>query len=170
TAASLAARGLRADIVASEFSSEGLLDSMPADMSGRVLLPRAADGTPALVEGLRARGAEVDELVLYETRAPSSPDAEALQMIRDGRIDVATFASSSAVRNLATLLGGDFARLNDGVVACIGPVTASAARELGLRVDIEPAPHTIPALVAALRAWYDLSPSVPLSVHREEDE
>ena len=37
------------------------------------------------------------------------------------------------------------------VVACIGPVTAATAREYGLEVHVEPAEHTIPALVEA--AW-----------------
>jgi uroporphyrinogen III methyltransferase/synthase len=193
TAASLLQHGLRADLVASEFTSEGLLRAMedfgastprvstrggasplepsrttdpppPEALEGpplldqlagvRILIPRAEGGSPALTGGLRARGAEVDEVVLYESRAPADPDAEALALVRAGRIDVATFASSSSVRNLATLLGDDFARLRDATIACIGPVTAQTARELGLNVTIEPAEHTIPALVEALKAHY----------------
>ena len=97
-----------------------------------MLLPRGEGGSPDLVAGLRERGAEVDELVLYESRAPAEPDAEALRWLREGRIDVVTFASSSSVRNLKALLGRDFERLRDVIVACIGPVTAATARELGL--------------------------------------
>ena len=36
------------------------------------------------------------------------------------------------------------------VVACIGPVTAEAARGAGLRVDAVASPHTLEALVEAL--------------------
>ena len=155
TAAALAARGLRADLVASEFTAAGLLNALPADLSGaRVLLPRAEGGSPELVEGLRRRGATVDDLVLYESKVPAAADADALRLIRERRIDVVTFASSSSVRNLATLLGDDFARLRDAVVACIGPVTAATARELGCDVQVEPAVHTVPALVEALKAHY----------------
>jgi uroporphyrinogen-III synthase len=39
-------------------------------------------------------------------------------------------------------------------VACIGPVTAATARELGLEVQVEASPHTIPGLVEALKAHY----------------
>jgi len=74
--------------------------------------------------------------------------------VRRGEIDAATFASSSSVRNLKTLLGDDFARLSDATIACIGPVTAKTAREAGLDVKIEPSTHTIPALVEALKAYY----------------
>jgi uroporphyrinogen-III synthase len=128
---------------------------MPGSLDGAtVLLPTAERASPALAAGLRGRGATVDELRLYESALPASPDPEVLKLVRAGRIDVATFASSSAVRNLASLLGPDFDQLNDAIVACIGPVTATTARELGLRVDIEPDTHTIPALVEALKAHF----------------
>ncbi|HEX5141249.1 MAG TPA: uroporphyrinogen-III C-methyltransferase [Dehalococcoidia bacterium] len=154
TTASLAARGLRADLVASEFSSAGLIDSLPLDIGGaHFLLPRGAGGVD-LRGPLRARGAIVEEIALYESVAPSAIDPEVLQMIRSGEIDVATFASSSTVRNLASILGDDFAHLGDAVIACIGPVTADTAREAGLAVAVEPSTHTIPALVEALKAHY----------------
>jgi uroporphyrinogen-III synthase len=153
TAESLKQRGIIADLTAGEFTSDGLLEAMPTQLSSaRVLLPRGDGASPSLVAGLRERGATVDEVVLYESRAPSEPDAEALHRLRECRIDVATFASSSSVRNLKSLLGPDFDRLRDVTVACIGPVTAATARELGLIVHIEPATHTIPALVEAIKA------------------
>jgi uroporphyrinogen III methyltransferase/synthase len=93
-------------------------------------------------------------VVLYESRPPQEPDADALRLVREDRIDVATFASSSSVRNLAALLGDDFNRLREATVACIGPVTADTARELGLTVAVEPTKHTIPALVEALKVHY----------------
>ncbi|MDO8612443.1 MAG: uroporphyrinogen-III C-methyltransferase [Dehalococcoidia bacterium] len=37
------------------------------------------------------------------------------------------------------------------LIACIGPITADTARELGLRVDVVASEHTVPGLVAALR-------------------
>ncbi len=152
TAESLKQRGIIADLMAGEFTSEGLLEAMPADLRGaRVLLPRGDGASPGLVAGMRDRGATVDEVVLYESRAPSEPDAEALRRLREGLVDVVTFASSSSVRNLQALLGSDFDRLRDVTVACIGPVTAATARELGLTVAVEPSTHTIPALVAALK-------------------
>jgi uroporphyrinogen III methyltransferase/synthase len=155
TAAALSAKGLRADLTASEFTSAGLLEAMPLDIGGaRVLLPRAEGGSEELYGGLKVRGAQVDELVLYDSAVPEAPDAETLRLVRDGGIDVLTFASSSSVRNLKALLGDDFSRLSDAVVACIGPVTAKTAREAGLTVAVEPSTHTVPALVEALKAHY----------------
>jgi uroporphyrinogen III methyltransferase/synthase len=156
TAAALSRRGLDAQLTPPEFTSAGLLAALAAEeVAGkRVLVPRGEGGAPALVDGLRARGALVDEVVLYASRPPRQPDAAALALLKAGKIDVATFASSSSLRNLATLLGGDLTPLRSLTIACIGPVTAATARELGLTVAVEPAAHTIPALVEALRAHF----------------
>ena len=54
------------------------------------------------------------------------------------------------MRGLAELAGIEGLR---GVrVACIGPVTAGAVREIGLEVDVEAAVHTAEGLVEALAA------------------
>jgi uroporphyrinogen III methyltransferase/synthase len=41
-------------------------------------------------------------------------------------------------------------RLRDVVVASIGPITSDTCRKLGLRVDVEANPYTLPALIEAL--------------------
>jgi uroporphyrinogen III methyltransferase/synthase len=96
----------------------------------------------------------VDEIALYENTVPAAADPEVLQLLRDGEIDAATFASSSSVSNLASLLGDDFEHLRGALIACIGPVTSDTAREHGLEVAIEASPHTISALVEALKGHY----------------
>jgi uroporphyrinogen III methyltransferase/synthase len=156
TAAVLHSKGLRPDLTASEYTSTGLVDAMRRlDLRGQaVLLPRAAGGSAELIAGLEELGAKVHELVLYESRPPREPDAEALALVRQGRVDIATFASSSSVQNLASLLNGDLSGLREATIACIGPVSAATAREVGLAVHVEPAEHTIPALVDALKAHF----------------
>jgi uroporphyrinogen III methyltransferase/synthase len=157
TGDALRQRGVRPDIMPASGSSAALLAEFASEhtlVNERVLFPKAAETLDIITNGLRDLGAIVDEVILYESRAPAAADAEALQLLRDGRIDVATFASSSSVKNLASLLGDDFRRLDGATIACIGPVTASTARECGLAVDVEPMEHTIPALVAALRAHF----------------
>jgi uroporphyrinogen-III synthase len=70
-------------------------------------------------------------------------------------VDAATFTSASTVDNFFLLLDGRAAPLLAGaVIACIGPVTGDAARARGLAVDVEPAEHTVPGLVAALDRWF----------------
>jgi uroporphyrinogen III methyltransferase/synthase len=62
-------------------------------------------------------------------------------------VDVVTFTSPSTVRGHVARFG----RPPPGVsVVCIGPVTADAARELGLEVHAVAARYTVPGLLEAL--------------------
>ena len=123
----------------------------PLGAGDRVLLPRAESARPELVEGLRSCGAQVDEVTLYRAAVPAKAPAEALDDLRAGRIDIVTFTSSSTVRNLAAMLDGDIECLQKPLVACIGPITAATARELGLRVDVVASEHTVEGLVRELK-------------------
>lgn len=153
TAEALSRRGINADLVPGEFVAEAILEALlPSVGPGeRVLVPRAEGARPELVEGLRAAGVSVDEVTLYRASAPREAPPDALAALREGAIDIVTFTSSSTVRNLVAILGGDVQLLQRPLIACIGPVTAATARELGLRVDIVATEHTIEGLVAALR-------------------
>ena len=73
-------------------------------------------------------------------------------MLLDRRIDAVTFASASAVRSFVEVLGRDQAAdlLRTVAVACIGPVTAEAAHQLGITTTVMPQRYTIPDLVDAL--------------------
>ncbi len=154
TADALAREGLRADVVPERFIAEGLIEAFGARvMRGqRVLLPRAADAREALVGALFGMGAGVDELTLYRSAVPRDADAEGLRRLRVGEIDIATFASSSSVRNLVEMLEGDVAPLRRLRIAAIGPVTAQAVRDAGLEPAVVAATHTVAGLVAALVA------------------
>ena len=69
-------------------------------------------------------------------------------------IDIAVFTSSSTVENLAKLLNDDLACLENAKIACIGPVTAATASELGLSVDIVATKYTIDGLVTAMEEHF----------------
>jgi uroporphyrinogen III methyltransferase/synthase len=156
TAAALAARGLQADLVPDEFVAESVVEALARQkiIDQRVLLPRAEGARRELMRGLRALGARVDELPLYVAASPGAAEPKTLRRLRAGEVDVVTFASSSAVKNLLKLLEGDTAALKTPLIACIGPVTARTARQAGLEVGVESEEHTIPGLVAALRTHY----------------
>lgn len=109
--------------------AEALVAELGPRVAGkRVLVPRAERGTPALVEGLRRAGAEVEEFTLYRTVTPVGADASVLR-----GAEAISFASGSAVRGFAQLAGVEAA--NRCAVAAIGASTAAAAKELGIRID-----------------------------------
>ncbi len=145
TAASLAGRGIRADLVPERFVAESLVAAFP-DGHDRVLVPRAETARDVLVTGLEAKGYTVDVLPVYRTMV-AKPDADVVARVRRGDVDAITFTSSSTVTNFVDVVGRPEPQPQ---VVSIGPVTTERATELGLRVDAEADPHTIEGLVAAL--------------------
>ena len=155
TADRLGQRGIVPDLVPDRSVSEALVDALGRRglSKGKVLLPRADIGREELATGLSALGAEVTEIPVYRT-VPASDSGPRLERIFADGIDVATFTSSSTATNLVRLLNGHLDRLSEATVACIGPVTAETARELGLKVDVISEEQTIPGLVHALEAHF----------------
>jgi len=153
TAERIADWGIRADLVPSgEQSALGLLEDWPPyddvlDPINRVFLPRADISTETLVAGLVALGWEVDDVTAYRTVRAAPPPAPVRDAIKTGRFDAVVFTSSSTVRNLVGIAGKPHAST---VIAAIGPATAKACEEHGLRVDVLAAKPSAEQLVDAL--------------------
>ena len=147
TAAALGERGLIADVVPERFVAESLVGALAGfDVTARpVLVARAAHGRDVLVDALRDRGAQLDDVALYET-VSERPDPDALAAAASA--DYVTFTSSSTVRNLLAAIGDGFPRA--ARVVSIGPATSETAREAGLEVHIEAERHDPDGLIEAL--------------------
>ena len=152
--------GIAADLVPETATSEGLSEALSyyvrglgratEDVSGsRILLPRTDIATGDLPEMLRTMGAEVTQVTAYRTVTPEESRDRLAEAVRAG-IDVATFTSSSTVRNLLRMLDDGAGSLAGVKIACIGPTTASTASRFGLKVDIVAKTPTIRGLVEAL--------------------
>ena len=152
TAAALKHAGREPDYVPQQYLTEKIATGLGDLQEKRILLARAGVASKRLPEILRERGALVDEVVAYRTMMPGDLRREGLESILMKGIDVITFTSPSTVRNLALLLGsgGLDGCLKGCKVACIGPVTRDAAKELGIHVDIVAKHHTIESLVEAI--------------------
>jgi uroporphyrinogen III methyltransferase/synthase len=149
TARALAEHGIAADIVPERFVAESLVQALAELPIGRALIARAREARDVLPDALRARGAAVDVLELYETVAePLSPQALATARAAD----YITFTSSSTVRFFLDAAGGDAGLSPATRIASIGPVTSAALREHGLPPHVEAERHDIEGLVQALLA------------------
>ncbi|HEX2916775.1 MAG TPA: uroporphyrinogen-III synthase [Chloroflexia bacterium] len=161
TAAALEERSLVPDLIPQRYVAEGILEELKVEPGQKFLLPRADIAREALVEGLQAKGAIVENVIAYSTVAggeegPGSINpAELVKLLNNGEIDAVTFTSSSTVRNFARRLATatDIALpvlLEKTTVACIGPITAGTARELGLTIGLEAPEFTIDGLIKSL--------------------
>ena len=153
TARALGRHGIRVDFVPDEYVAEALVAGI-GDVAGqRILLPRADIARRALADGLAAKGALVDDVVAYRTLPADPADCGLLVGATTPlAVDIATFTSASTVRNFVALLGERSPRevLAGAIIACIGPITAHAAEEAGLHVDILAPEHTLEGLLRAI--------------------
>lgn len=156
TAAAIGALGLRVDLVPEEFISEGVVRAFAGkDLRGcRILLPRAEEARDVIPEGLEKRGAKVDVVTAYRTVRSDRRAAEIVPLFDGGKVDAITFTSPSTVTHFLGIMGPGFRLPSRVRIACIGPVTAAAAKNAGLVVDIIQERYTIPGLVDALAAHF----------------
>jgi uroporphyrinogen III methyltransferase/synthase len=153
TAAALGKERVRVAALPERYRAEGLVRALGRRrLKGvRILLPRAAVARDLLVRALRRRGALVDVAPVYRTVAVRAGMRQVRAALRSGRLDLLTFASSSAVERFAGRFGAaDRRRLRRVPVAVLGPITAHTARRRGFRVAVLPSVATIPALAAAI--------------------
>lgn len=136
-----------------DYRAEGLAGALLPRLSrgDRCLLPISNRARDVLSEALTHAGARPDVVVAYRTTAPPGL-AERLAEILGGGLDIAVFASPSAVENLAGAAGGTVRGLP---AAVIGPVTEAAARSAGLDVRVVAEPSTVEGLVAGLCRYFE---------------
>ncbi len=165
TAAALEDCNIRADFVPSKYVAESILEELGEVAGKKILLARADVAREVLIEGLTEKGAEVENVIAYrqiiggEDGPTTTGAAELVKLLEAGAVDVVAFTSSNTVRNfgkrLATVSNKPLPELlQKTLVACIGPITAGAARELNLRVDLEASEFTIDKLIEAMIAAY----------------
>ena len=160
TAAALAAGGLTAALVPELFQGEGLLAAMVAKLpaGARVWLPRAEGGREVLGEGLERAGFQVEATPVYRTVTPPGGAGPLPRLIAEGGLDWIVFTSPSTVHHLIELIPPEVAKKlrSAGLrgagprVACIGGITAEAARGHGLAVAVVPSRQNLPGLIAAI--------------------
>lgn len=133
--------GWQVDLVPDDESAAGLVAALP-DPDGSVLVPRSAIAAPTLVDGLRARGIDVEDVVAYRTvetgDAPVVPGpGPAYVLVTSGSV------AEQVARRMTPLDPGTR-------IACIGPGTADAARALGLPVHVVARDRSAEALLDAV--------------------
>lgn len=149
TAKKLEMFNIKADIVADNFTSEGLAKKLAqAGIKGKCFLHPCADiNRGVLKKELAHLRANIDEVIAYHITKP--PKSNGMDI---GRADIIVFASSQTVRNFVDVIGKKHIKDIKARIACIGPITASTVREYGLKPSITPKRYTIPDLVDTIVA------------------
>ena len=150
TADALAEYHLHADLQPEEFRAESLAVSLlPKAIGKRVLLLRASRGREVLAETLAAAGAEVHQVVVYESRDVTAADPDIVDALRTGEIDWVTVTSSAIARSLVAMFGDD---LKQSKLVAISPLTAGALADAGYATASVASTYTTAGLVDAILA------------------
>ncbi|WP_454935562.1 uroporphyrinogen-III synthase [Actinomyces oris] len=149
TAPDLVARGSAAALL----KEPALAGPLPApNAARRVLLPASALADPALADGLRRAGWEVEQVAAYTTVTADAHDLPPNLEDRwaTGGVDAVVLTAPSTTRAVLELFGPPLQ--GTGLVA-IGATTAAATRELGLTVAaVAPSPTPEGVLQATIDA------------------
>ncbi len=165
TAQELEAYNVHVSLVPEKYSSEGLLECLKArDIAGKVIrIPRTTSAAPTLNEQLKAMGADVEEIHVYESGLPvdESLKARFFEDLSAGRINAILFGSGLSAKNIFKMLTekASMERLREILAAkvtvvAIGPTTAEALAELGVKVDVVPKDYLFEEALSALAEYW----------------
>lgn len=152
--------GLKADMVAKEYTAEGLLEIFKGlEITDKNIgLPRTLAAQNKLPEDLKKMGANVFVAEAYESGLPENRDKirTLITSIIKREVDALTFTSTLTVQNLFKIVKEEnkeeiFEILRNGevIVAAIGPVTAKPLQEQDIPVLI-PEEYTVSAMLEIL--------------------
>ena len=156
TVAALNDIGIQPDFVPSHSRGSTIAAEIENVYGKKILLPRTKIADAALPEGLRERGAHVDDIPFYNTVKVASDNNKGRDEIEadllNGSIDFVTFTSSSTVTNFLEMFPtqAPTALLKKVQVAVIGPETQKTAIAHGAQVDVIAKQATIESLVEAI--------------------
>jgi uroporphyrinogen III methyltransferase/synthase len=148
TVEALAQYHLRADACPDSYRAEALAETLAPQTRGqRVLLLRASRGREVLGEMLAAAGAQVEQVVVYESRDVLSPSVEISEQMAAGKIDFTTVTSSAIARSLVNMFGNSLGKTR---LAAISPLTSEVLTDLGFVPSIVAETYTSDGLVDAI--------------------
>jgi uroporphyrinogen III methyltransferase/synthase len=148
--------GVRSDVMPAEFVSEEIARALieAARPGDRVLVYRAQEARDILPQMLADAGLEPAVVAAYRTVTVRVPDFDE----RIARAGVLTFTSASTVRGYAEQFETSAhaaAAARGKLVACIGPITADAARDAGLEPAVVSQEFTTGGLLDALEGYFE---------------
>ena len=166
TAEAIRAQGWRIDFVPKRYLSKAILPGLGKLKGKRVLIAQGQLAESDLTDAILASGAKVSNLLAYITEA-NSPGDKDLARLRDG-VDAFTFTSASSVINFINIIKQAnidiYESGSKAVFACIGPVTAAAAEQHNLSIQVVADEHTLEGLISALEHYYSKE---SIRVHNE---
>lgn len=127
---------LHAEVSPKEFESEKLALELKSKVKkgNKVLFPASNIAHNSIPETLEEIGAEIEVIHIYDVVTPEYKLGELLKIMQE--VDVITFTSPSCVKGFMKIFKEEnlsFKLLESKEILCIGPITARALEEAGIK-------------------------------------
>lgn len=150
---------IKVDIVPNDFSAKGLLNYFgKIDLTKKkFFIPSSSIAREELKTGLIELGAEVIKTPIYDVGLPDKSEIEENKnLLQKNKPDLFIFTSPSTYNNFLDILKIENAQnyFGDYTIAAIGPTTAEAIENSGVKVDIVPNNFTMDDLIESIVNYY----------------
>ena len=156
---------VKVGLVPTKYSSEGLIECLQGrEILGRkIRIPRTSNATPILSDKLKEMGADVEEIYVYESGLPVDAELKNrfFQDLTSGKIDAIVFGSGLSAKNIFKMLTekAPMEKLRDIIngkvtTVAIGPTTAEALTEMGIKLDVMPEDYLFEKALTALAKYW----------------
>ncbi|MEH7305455.1 uroporphyrinogen-III synthase [Neobacillus drentensis] len=159
TAEVLEEMGFSPEFVPSSYVAETFVEEVSPfiDKNARVLLPKGNLAREYIAQSLTELGAQVDEVVIYETYLPDESRDKLARMLANQQLDILTFTSPSTVDHLMAVVKeyGLNEQVRNCIIGCIGPVTEKKLRAYGFTVHASPKEYTVKEMINSTIAYLE---------------
>lgn len=159
TAETLASYGLKPSFMPAEYVAESFAEEFaPLVGAGtKVLIPKGNLAREYIATRLGEAGAQVDEIVIYETYMPPESRSKLASMMKTGELDILMFTSPSTVDHLMDVVSAYHLeeQLKKCIISCIGPVSEKRVRAYGLPVHASPKEYTVEEMIKSTIAFLE---------------
>lgn len=147
TAQYIKKEGFNAAFIPTKYVAETFVEEFSSEVEPgmKILIPKGNLARDFISTQLKVCGAEVDEVVVYETYFPQESKEKLRQMLSENTLDIIPFTSPSTVDHFFEVVKEYelSSNIQNCIFACIGPVAQKRAERFGLKVDIVPKVYTV---------------------------
>ena len=136
TAKAIEEKGIKVDLIPAEYNAISLGKELcaKAEKDKKILIARAASGTPELINLLDEQGLRYDDIAIYETVFVTDHMNNVKEYIENGEVDYVAFTSGSTVKGFVeSVKDVDYSMIK---AICIGEQTASEANKYNMQTFV----------------------------------
>lgn len=156
-------KGMQPEFVPSTYVAETFVEEFLPFIheNSRVLIPKGNLAREYISTSLTDFGANVDEVVIYETYMPEESRKKLAEMLVLNQLDILLFTSPSTVDHFMDVVQQKelMHYLNECIFGSIGPTTEKKLQAYGLPVHASPKEYTVKEMINSTIAYLELEES-----------